>query len=78
MGCPLGSLGFDLALPGPLERCAARSWSTVVRSLTDDCNLAMLLPSDREEAKAVVLELRATLAGCSPLPHRTAFRALRR
>ena len=62
MGCPLGSLGFDLALQGPLERCAARSRSTVVRSLTDDCNLAVLLPSDREEAKAVVLELRATLA----------------
>ena len=33
-----------------------------MRSLTDDCNLAVLLPSDREEAKAVVLELRATLA----------------
>ncbi len=62
MDCPLGSLGFDLALQGPLERCAVRSRSTVVRSLTDDCNLAVLLPSDREEAKAVVLELRATLA----------------
>jgi hypothetical protein len=62
MGCPLGSFGFDLALQGPLERCAARSRSTVVRSLTDDCNLAVLLPSDREEAKAVVLEMRATLA----------------
>jgi hypothetical protein len=34
----------------------------VVRSLTDDCNLAVLLPSDREEARAVFLELRATLA----------------
>ena len=62
MGCPLGSFGFDLALQGPLERCAARSPSTVVRSLTDDCNLAVLLPSDREEAKVVVRQLRATLA----------------
>jgi hypothetical protein len=51
-----------MALQGPLERCAARSQSTVVRSLTDDCNLAVLLPANREEAKAVVLELRATLA----------------
>jgi hypothetical protein len=62
MGCLLGSLGFDLALQGPLEHCAARSRSTVVRSLTDDCNLGALLPSDREEAKAVMLELHATLA----------------
>ena len=50
MGCPLGSFGFDLALQGPLERCAARSRSTLVRSLTDDCNLAVLMPSSREEA----------------------------
>jgi hypothetical protein len=33
-----------------------------VRSLTDDCNLAVLLPSGREEAKVVVLQLRAALA----------------
>jgi hypothetical protein len=63
MGCPLGSFGFDLSLQGPLERCAAGSAGTVVRSLTDDCCLAVLLPSGREEAKAVLLGLRATLDG---------------
>ena len=63
MGCPMGSFGFDLALQGPLERCAARNPDKVVRSLTDDCKLATLLPSDREEAKAAVLKLRAALAG---------------
>ena len=63
MGCPLGSFGFDLTLQGPLERCAARSPFTVVRSLTDDCNLAVLLPSGRDEARAVVLQLRAALDG---------------
>ena len=63
MGCPLGSFGFDLLLQGPLERCAAGSAGTVVRSLTDDCCLAVLLPSGREEAKTVLLGLRATLDG---------------
>ncbi len=33
----------------------------MVRSLTDDWCLAVLLPSGREEAKAVLLGLRATL-----------------
>jgi hypothetical protein len=33
----------------------------VVRSLTDDCNLALLLPSDRNEARVAVLQLRAAL-----------------
>ncbi len=50
-------------LQGPLERCAAGSAGTVVRSLTDDCCLAVLLLSGREEAKAVLLGLRATLDG---------------
>ena len=62
MGCPLGSFGFDLALQGPLLRCAAKTPNVVVRSLTDDCNLALLLPADRNEAKVAVLELRAALA----------------
>ena len=61
MGCPLGSFGFDLALQGPLLRCAAKTAHIVVRSLTDDCNLALLLPSDRNEATVAVLQLRAAL-----------------
>ena len=56
MGCPLGSLGFDLALQGPLDRCAARRRSTVGPSLTDDCTLAGLRPSDRPDAKALGLQ----------------------
>ncbi len=49
MGCPLGSFGFDLALQTVLERCVARKSSAgiVVRSLTDDCNLAVQLPATR-------------------------------
>ncbi len=58
MGCPLGSFGFDLALQGSLLRCAAKT-PVVVRSLADDCNLALLLPTDHNEA---VLQLRAALA----------------
>ena len=63
MGCPLGSFGFDLALQGPLERGAAQSPFTLVRSLTDDCTLAVLLPTVREEAKVALLQLRAALDG---------------
>ena len=62
MGCLLGSLGFDLALQGPLERCAKKHSDTLLRSLTDDCNMATLLPRDRDEAKAAVLKLRGALA----------------
>ncbi len=53
-----GLVRFDLSLQGPLERCSAGSAGTVVRSLTDDCCLAVLLLSGREEAKAVLLGLR--------------------
>ena len=61
MGCPLGSFGFDLALQAVLERCAARNAGIVVRSLTDDCNLAVQLPSDPAEADATLVSLHGAL-----------------
>ena len=64
MGCPLGSFGFDLALQAVLERCASRKSSAgiVVRSLTDDCNLAVRLPSDPAEADATLRRLHGALS----------------
>ena len=61
MGCPLGSFGFDLALQAVLERCAARNAGIVVRSLTDDCNLAVQLPSDPAEVDATLVSLHGAL-----------------
>jgi hypothetical protein len=63
MGCPLGSFGFDLALQAVLERCVARKSSAgiVVRSLTDDVNLAVQLPSDPVEADATLRRLHSAL-----------------
>jgi hypothetical protein len=53
MGCPLGSLGFDLALHADI----------VVRSLTDDCNLAVQLPSEPADADATLRHLHGALSG---------------
>ena len=63
MGCPLGSFGFDRALQAVLERCASRKSSAgiIVRSLTDDCNLAVRLPSDPAEADAIMQQLHSAL-----------------
>ena len=62
MGCPLGSFGFDLALQAVLTRCAALNAGIVVRSLTDDCNLAVQLPSDLAEADATLQRLHGALS----------------
>jgi hypothetical protein len=63
MGCPLGSFGFDLALQAVLERCVQRAEAegVVLRSLTDDCNLAMQLPNDEAQTHAVLTRLHAVL-----------------
>ena len=63
MGCPLGSFGFDLALQAVLERCVQRAEAegVVLRSLTDDCNLAVHLPSDEAQAHAALTRLHAVL-----------------
>ncbi len=56
-----------LALSASTLRCKDRCCAArprphiVVRSLTDDCNLTLLLPSDRNEARVAVLQLRAAL-----------------
>ena len=62
MGCPLGSFGFDLALQAVLERVAERNPDMVVRALTDDCKLAVLLPAEPAEANATLHRLRDALS----------------
>ena len=61
-GCPFGSFGFDLALQDTLERCAKGDPDITVRAVTDDANLAILIPSDRVKAVAVLDRLRTALA----------------
>ncbi len=57
------SFGFDLALQAVLDRCLQRAEAegVVLRSLTDDCNLAVQLPSDEAQAHAVLTRLHAAL-----------------
>jgi hypothetical protein len=63
MGCPLGSFGFDLALQDVLERCVHSQGAAgvVLRSLTDDCNLALQLPDDPALAHATLVRLHTVL-----------------
>ncbi len=72
MGCPLGSLGFDLALQSVLEHCASSTTfpGVIVRSPTDDCNLAIQLPAEPGDAAAALGQLKDALDSLSGQAHR--------
>ena len=60
MGCPSGPLASTWP-EAVLERCTARHAGIVVRSLTDDCNLAVQLPSEPADADATLRLLHGAL-----------------
>jgi hypothetical protein len=52
MGCPLGSVGFDLALQAVLEQASQRKGLHVVRAITDDAAIAVRLTRYQTASRA--------------------------